>query len=66
MMKHAPTKKLHFFVFFSRALLLVLTQVHAEVRPAFDATVNNVADGDTFTLLGTSHRIPVWGLDAPD
>lgn len=31
-----------------------------------EARVSKIIDGDTFTLSGTSRRIRIWGLDAPE
>ena len=38
--------------------------LHAEER--LSARVSKITDGDTFTLSGTSRRIRIWGLDAPE
>jgi len=38
----------------------------AEETPILEARVSKVLDGDTFTLKGESHRLRVWGLDAPE
>lgn len=44
--------------------LLLPTDLRAEewIR----GRVSKILDGDTFTLSGTSRRIRVWGLDAPE
>jgi endonuclease YncB( thermonuclease family) len=49
------------------AFLLVFGPVaQAENAPVLEARVSKVLDGDTFTLMGESRRIRVWGLDAPE
>lgn len=35
-------------------------------RERIEARVSKITDGDTFSLRGTSRRIRVWGLDAPE
>ena len=42
----------------------VPARLHAEER--LSARVSKITDGDTFTLSGTSRRIRIWGLDAPE
>ena len=42
----------------------VTARLHAEER--LSARVSKITDGDTFTLSGTSRRIRIWGLDAPE
>lgn len=44
--------------------LLLPTDLQAEER--IRGRVSKILDGDTFTLSGTSRRIRVWGLDAPE
>ena len=45
-------------------LVSVPARLHAEER--LSARVSKITDGDTFTLSGTSRRIRIWGLDAPE
>jgi micrococcal nuclease len=62
---------------FRRALFLtvvlaigvaLVSETKAQTRSSdmFQARVSKILDGDTFTLSGESHRIRVWGLDAPE
>jgi len=37
-----------------------------QAQEQVSARVSKVQDGDTFTLSGTSRRIRIWGLDAPE
>lgn len=44
----------------------VLPPTDLAARERIEARVSKIIDGDTFSLRGTSRRIRVWGLDAPE
>ncbi|MCL7466335.1 thermonuclease family protein [Phaeovulum sp. NW3] len=48
------------------ACLVLLLPVDLRAEERIQARVSKILDGDTFTLSGTSRRIRVWGLDAPE
>ncbi len=53
---------------FAALLASVLVSVPARLygEERLSARVSKITDGDTFTLSGTSRRIRIWGLDAPE
>jgi endonuclease YncB( thermonuclease family) len=53
-----------FAALLASVLVSVPARLHAEER--LSARVSKITDGDTFTLSGTSRRIRIWGLDAPE
>ncbi len=53
-----------FAALLASVLVSVPARLNAEER--LSARVSKITDGDTFTLSGTSRRIRIWGLDAPE
>lgn len=44
----------------------IASTLAVEAQERIEARVSKITDGDTFTLSGTSRRLRVWGLDAPE